>query len=147
MKYLVVSVIIVLLTVGCVKKEKDKMEDIVIEENKNGIVIEYKEYRNDMAISDDNTNYIVITSDKKITWGKDESRLLTDSEYNELIKLAFTESFKSIGSDVTDPRVMDGRSSYITLYYNNGETFKIGGSNPSNTQYRIVENKINSYAK
>ena len=119
MKYLVVSVIIVLLTVGCVKKEKDKMEDIVIEENKNGIVIEYK----------------------------DESRLLTDSEYNELIKLSFTESFKSIGSDVTDPRVMDGRSSYITLYYNNGETFKIGGSNPSNTQYRIVENKINSYAK
>lgn len=147
MKYIFISIIVILLTVGCVKKVNNMEKDKNMEENKNGIVIEYKSFRNDMAMDDSNGVYIIITSDKLITWNDNESRFLTDNEYNELIELMFTESFKNIGSDVSDPRVMDGRSSYITLYYNNGETFKIGGSNPNNIQYRKVESKINSLKK
>ena len=42
---------------------------------------------------------------------------------------------------------MDGSSSYVTLYYKNGETFKTGGLNPNNELYNKLVKKLNKLAK
>ena len=144
-KLLIMVVACLLLITGCNLKKEE-----TIKENENGNVIVYKRYSNYGAEEEmSNYYYITVTSDKKITWGKIKSDIkskeLTDKEYQEIIDMAFTQSFKDIGTDISDESVLDGYSSYITLYYNDGEEFKTGGLNPNNTKYNNHVKKLNSY--
>ena len=158
-------VIITLLFTGCDlkknndsnvssgKNEKTQPTEKKYEEKKDGIVIEYTITVNGGSIEEvENYRYIRLTADKKITWGRNKSgqegsKELKQEEYNDIINLAFVESFKKIGNDISDKEVLDGSSQYVTVYYADGTSFRTGGLNPNNEKFKKLIDKLNSYAK
>ena len=145
-KALVVVVMVsVLLLTGCFSS---KLEPATSEK-----VLEYTRSSN-YGTLEDTKNYYFITvyANKKIVSGRIndteyKEKTLTDKEYQEVMDLAFTSSFKNMGSDISDNSIMDGSSQYITLYYADGTTFKTGGLNPTKKEFTKVANKLEELVK
>lgn len=89
---------------------------------------------------------------KKISWGRavsgeEGNKQLTEEEYNSIVNIAFSDEFKKLDKSVSNPDVMDGHSSHITVYYEDGTEFTTGGLNPSNKLYNKLRNKLGELAK
>lgn len=157
-----VSIIILFLGFNIYKAVKDLDKKIIpknmkindkIEYYKNGIILEYYIRPNGSSIKDfEDYRYITLNSDRKLVWGKkisgeQGSKTLSKKEFNSIISIAFTKKFKSIRQDISDNTVLDGSSSYIILYYNDGTSFKVGGLNPNEEQFNKLVQKLNSLTK
>jgi hypothetical protein len=138
--------IIPLLLTGCVSNSK-------LEPATSDMVLEYTSSVNGGSIEEvNNYYYIRVYADKRLIEGYAnldgfKEINLTDSQYQELIDLAFTKKFKKMGSDISDKHILDGSSQHITLFYADGTTFKTGGLNPTNKQFKNVVEKLNSFIK
>ena len=124
-----------------------------IEYYKNGIILEYTIRPNGSSIKDfEDYRYITLNSDRKLVWGRkisgeQGSKTLSKKEFNSIISIAFTKEFKSIRQDISDNTVLDGSSSYVTLYYKDETSFKVGGLNPNEEQYNKLVKKLTNLAK
>ena len=144
-KYLVVLLVIVsFITIGC--RKKDTKEE-VIDYNLSGLVIEYKS--SPVMYADPSVYTVKLYADKYITYGySDEDDIikidLTDEEYEKIINFAFSDRFLSLDHNLTDPNVLDGSHSSITLYADSKVLFSVGGDNVSNSRYnRLVHLLLN----
>ena len=144
-KYLVVLLVIVsFITIGC--RKKDTKEE-VIDYNLSGLVIEYKS--SPVMYADPSVYTVKLYADKYITYGySDEDDIikidLTDEEYEKIINFAFSDRFLSLNHNLTDPNVLDGSHSSITLYADSKVLFSVGGDNVSNSRYnRLVHLLLN----
>ena len=141
---LIVLLTSILLITGCRSK---------IEPTTSDIVLEYTSSTNFGTLEDtQNYYYITVYADKKIISGRAKEdnfkeKTLSDKDYNELIDLAFSSSFKDMGSNISDNSIMDGSSQYITVYYADGTSFKTGGLNPTKEEFTKVEEKLRELVK
>ncbi len=157
-----VSIIILFLGFNIYKAVKDLDKKIIpknmkindkIDYNEDGIILEYYIKPNEGTIQDfEDYRYITLYADKRLVWGKkisgeQGSKTLSKKEFNSIISIAFTKKFKSIRQDISDNTVLDGSSSYIILYYNDGTSFKVGGLNPNEEQFNKLVQKLNSLTK
>ena len=147
MKKLIVVLLVFVsfITIGCSKKNKKKEE--VIDYNLSGLVIEYQS--SSVMYADPSVYTVKLYADKYITYGySDEDDYirvdLTDEEYEKIINFAFSERFLSLDHNLTDPNVLDGSHSSITLYADSKVLFSVGGDNVSNSRYnRLVRLLLN----
>ena len=145
-KLLVILLVFVsFITIGCSKKDKKKEE--VIDYNLSGLVIEYKS--SPVMYANPSEYTVKLYADKYIIYGysdeDDYIRIdLTDEEYEKIINFAFSERFLSLDHNLTDPNVLDGSHSSITLYADSKVLFSVGGDNVSNSRYnRLVRLLLN----
>lgn len=143
MKKILVLVFLSLCLIAC-DNEKTK------EENKNGIVISYTSYSN-YGTDEDLKNYynISLYHDKTITYGYKNDKLkkkrITQKEYDKIVGYAFSDKILKLDKDISDNDILDGASSYLVLYLENGTKFKTGGANPSNKNYKKLISMLYSY--
>ena len=103
-----------------------------------GLVIEYNHYS--CCIANPPVYEIKLYADKYITYGYKESDeikkvKLTDLEYNEIVNYAFSNKILSLKKGLTDPNILDGSHSSITLYANGKKIYSNGGDNVTNGRY------------
>lgn len=134
---LIVMTLIIFITVGC--KNKEKKEEIVANKyNLSGLVIKYESAS--VMVYNAPSYEIKLYADKYITYGYSGEDIvkrvdLTDKEYNKIINYAFSEKIMGLRGNLTDPNVLDGNHSRITLYENGKEVYSNGGDNVSNRRY------------
>ena len=120
---------------------------------KEGVVIHYSSHVAYGTLEDTKNVYrIKVYSDKTITYGYDSSGKftkveLTDEQYDELIDYAFSSKILTLDEDISDNDSCDGGYSYIKLHFADNTTFKTGGLNPYNENYRKLVTMLSSYKK
>jgi len=151
---LILVIVATLILTGCsFKQENEKKYQKKYAEKKDGIILEYTSSVNGGSIEETNNHYYIrVSSDKKISWGsiisgEKGNKQLSEEEYNSIVNIAFSDEFRKLDKDLTDPNVMDGHSTHITIYYEDGTEFTTGGLNPSNTLYNNLKNKLNELTK
>ena len=82
-----------------------------------------------IRLYDDKT--ISVVNDGKMSDKKDVS----DKVYQDIINYAFSSSFVNLKENLSDDKVMDGSSKYITLFFEDGTSKKYGGINPTNNKF------------
>ena len=118
-----------------------------------GKVVSYSIAPTEGTIEERENSFIIeLYSDKSLKYGYfyDESmskRNLSESQYKEIINLAFAESFSKVPDDIGNNRIMDGSRAYINLYYLNGTSKKVGGINPKNSTFEKLVNLLSKYTK
>lgn len=76
-----------------------------------------------------------------------KEKVLSESQYNEIINLAFGDKFNKMPDDIGNKRIMDGSRKYVNVYYQNGLSRKIGGVNPKNDTFEQLVDLLLKYAK
>ncbi len=99
--------------------------------------------------------FIELYNNKKLYYGLNhrfhyKKITLKDKEYEKIINLAFSKEFNSLDEDLSDNTVLDGQTSYITIYRDDGTIFKTGGyglynkNNVYNQLVRVLEQYTNN---
>ncbi len=146
-KIIIFILVLTLFITGCGKKKEKKVEPVTSKYNLSGLVIEYSSasvmYYNAPKYE------VKLYADKYITYGySDEEEFervdLDDEDYDKIINYAFSDKFMNLSGNLTDPEVLDGSHSSITLYADNKVVKSIGGDNVSNRKYnRLVRLLLN----
>ena len=147
-KILVIILFLTISITGCGKKKEEKVEPVTSKYNLSGLVIKYSSSSVMIYNGDEHGYELKLYADKYITYGnydEEEKRVdLTDEEYEEIINYAFSDKFMNLSGNLTDPNVLDGSHSSITLYADNKVIKSIGGDNVSNRKYnRLVRLLLN----
>ncbi len=112
--------------------------DLVIECTIKGLFTD--EYNN-------KTNFIRLYDDKTISTGTndkiDNKYDVNPDDYQKIINYAFSPDFINLKEDLSDKRVADGSIQYITIYFEDGSSKKIGGANPSNRKFQKLYKMLN----
>ena len=142
MKRIIIITVLLLLVItsfGCKKKEKMKDEA-------GHLIVAYKTYPFDRNSEDmDNYPYVKIFSDRKVEWGYGDGIIVNYTSidkdlYDNIVSLAFSDTFTSLKGDISDNPGDDYR--YITIYYENGSSKTIGGAGPINETFLELEDRI-----
>lgn len=159
-KIIIIIAIIAVLIIGfgiCRLINKGNNKEVKLDEElqykESGIILEYIIRPNGSSINEnEDYRYVTLSADRKLIWGKkvsgqQGSKTLSTKQFNSIISIAFTNEFKELTGDLSDLSVMDGSTSYITIYYKNNTRFKTGGLNPNNELYNKLVKRINSLTK
>ena len=83
--------------------------------------------------------YIRLYDDKTISVVNDgkmsDKQDVSDKVYQDIVNYAFSSSFVNLKENLSDDKVMDGSSKYITLFFEDGTSKKYGGINPTNNKF------------
>lgn len=145
---LVVFVILVILIILIIVQNK-KEKDITIQGNGNLII----EYTNEPQSIMNSKRIIRIYDNKGVEFARENSdvvrtKFISDEEYQNIINLAFSKKILSLeGKDISNSNVLDGYFTYITIYTENSNGIRIGGSNPSNKEFNKLVRLIRDLEK
>lgn len=146
--FVVILILGTLLITGCKSKSSDLLQPAT-----KGDIIVYNQNKLFSSLEEKNDYYYIkVTTDKKIVWGKAVSgkqgtKELSDKEYQSIIDMAFSKDFKNMSADISDNSISDGYSAYITIYYSDDTTFKVGGTNPNSEKYNNLVKELKSYTE
>ena len=111
----------------------------IIRSGKGDLVLEYTSSSAFGNASEKEVYFIRLYDDKTISTGYNDTIKnkidVSDDDYQKIIDYAFSSSFTNLKEDLTDGRVMDGSSNYITLFFEDGTSKKYGGLNPTNKKF------------
>ena len=139
MKKTIKLFLIIFFTIVC---SSCGMEKDIIRIGKGDLVIEYTSSPIFTNREDKIEYYIRLYDDKTISSGKDKYEV-SNEDYQKIINYAFSPSFVNMKQDLTDDRVMDGSSRYITLHFEDGTSKKYGGLNPSDSKFLKLYKMLN----
>ena len=136
------GIIVVIIFCGLIYYAKQKSNLLPAAE---GAIITYTSSPTYGTVEEINNYFMIeVYSDKSLRYGyyNDQDKMkisLNEDEYTEIIKLAFGNVFNNLADDISDKNIMDGSEVYISLFYSDGTSRKIGGINPRNTTFdRLV---------
>ncbi len=145
-KGLVVLFVVLLLIVGCGKKEKKKEDLKSYGDPTTGVVVSYREWQ--AGVENPVTHEVKVYNTQIITFGDSNSdgvqtRELLDQEYQEIIDYAFGEEFSSLKGNIGEI-VEGGHEESITVYYDN-TSVTVNGANIKNKAFNHLKNLLLNY--
>lgn len=146
-KFWIVFVAILLLVVGCGKKEKKEDNNYSYGREEDGLVISYQDTQS--GVENPVTFNIQLYNNQKMTLSYSNEDgfkdiILTDVQYEEILNLAFQDSFLQLKSGDIGEQVEGGSYERLSLYYSN-KSLILSGSNISNQTFRQIVNKLKQY--
>ncbi len=135
-KKVIISIVVLVLlfiSTGCTSKN-------IVRSGHGDMVLEYTSQSLYGTMEDSNNIYYIrLYDDKTINVGNNNTNQKVDVDfetYQKIINYAFSSSFVNLNEDLSDKGVMDGSKQFITLYFEDGSSKKIGGNNPSNKSFK-----------
>ena len=144
-KYIIVFAWLLILVTGCImNNDKIEKKDLAAD-----LIIAYRASSN-YGTQDEPAYEINVYADKYITYGYSNldgftTSELNDEEYQEIVDYIQSEEFLSLEKNLTDYSVSDGTNSSFTIYYLDGSTFYVGGTNVTNETYNGLVNLLRKH--
>jgi len=139
-------VIISVIAIGCTKKINFTTDGpfIILKSVSGGENYYVEFYPKYIAVYGDGTARIYTEGGGEIIVGEDapvREVQLTDDEIEEIKETIEENQFLKLDTDISDQRVLDGSSHYITVYTEN-ESKEVGGYSPDDDNFDAIYSKV-----